>query len=415
MARSADKNIFETISRLGAKSDDNDEEKAVKHLLPLNIIGISIFFAVLMGPLHIYFREPFAGFLYIGNGLFALINFWIYVSVHKNYRIFAVILGGFGFLTILVGTIILGGVINSGGVILWGLLISMMALIGLGTKRALYVFITYMAEIALIALLQPFLRQTNNLPEGFVRFVLALTFISVSVLVFRGFTYFIDQRNKAFDLLQQEQEKSDRLLLNILPKDIANILKNEQHIIADHINSVSILFADVVNFTPMSAQMSPKELVELLNEVFSHFDRLVEKYDLEKIKTIGDCYMVASGVPQPRADHAIALANMALEMRSFTTGQLFLGRQLSFRIGINSGPVVAGIIGKKKFSYDLWGDTVNTASRMESHSLGSGIQITEDTYELIKDEFICEPRGVINVKGKGEMNAWLLMDKRRDR
>jgi len=242
--------------------------------------------------------------------------------------------------------------------------------------------------------------------------VLATTFLIVSVLVFRGFTYFINQRNKALVLLNEEQEKSDRLLLNILPKEIANILKNEQHIIANHIESVSILFADVVNFTPMSAQMSPQELVELLNEVFSYFDTLVEKYDLEKIKTIGDCYMVAAGVPQPRADHATALANMALEMRSFTTGQMFQGRQLSFRIGINSGPVVAGIIGQKKFSYDLWGDTVNTASRMESHSSGSGIQITEDTYELIKDEFICEPRGVITVKGKGEMKAWYLLGKK---
>jgi guanylate cyclase len=224
-------------------------------------------------------------------------------------------------------------------------------------------------------------------------------------LVFRGFAYFIDQRNK-------EEEKVEKLLLNILPRDIAAILKNKPHFIADQITMASILFADVVNFTPMSARMSATELVELLNEVFSYFDILTEKYGLEKIKTIGDCYMVASGVPQPRDDHAKILATMALELREYTSNQTFQGKQLAFRIGINSGPVVAGIIGQKKFSYDLWGDTVNTASRMESHSTGNVIQITEDTYDLIKDDFICEPRGTITVKGKGEMNAWYLLGKR---
>ena len=411
MSQTTNNNIMNIITNLASRPGDNDDARAVKHLLPVNIIGISLFFSLALGPLHIYFHEALAGSLYIGYGLFALINLWLYASFHKDHRLFGLILGSAALLTILAVIIVLGGVLNSGGVILWGMLISMMALIGLGTKKAQVVFSIYMAEIVLIALIQPFLRTSNNLPEGFIRFVLATTFLIVSVLVFRGFTYFINQRNKALVLLNEEQEKSDRLLLNILPKEIANILKNEQHIIANHIESVSILFADVVNFTPMSAQMSPQELVELLNEVFSYFDTLVEKYDLEKIKTIGDCYMVAAGVPQPRADHATALANMALEMRSFTTGQMFQGRQLSFRIGINSGPVVAGIIGQKKFSYDLWGDTVNTASRMESHSAGSGIQITEDTYELIKDEFICEPRGVITVKGKGEMKAWYLLGK----
>ena len=263
-----------------------------------------------------------------------------------------------------------------------------------------------MGGIILIALLQPYMRSSNNLPPDIIRVMLATTFVIVSTLVFRGFAYFIDQRNK-------EEEKVERLLLNILPKEIATILKNKPHFIADQITMASILFADVVNFTPMSAKMTATELVELLNEVFSNFDLLVEKYGLEKIKTIGDCYMVASGVPQPRDDHAKILANMALELRDYTSSQTFQGKQLSFRIGINSGPVVAGIIGQKKFSYDLWGDTVNTASRMESHSTGNVIQITEDTYDLIKDDFICEPRGTITVKGKGEMKVWYLLSKKQ--
>src|SRR5262249_15959791 len=155
--------------------------------------------------------------------------------------------------------------------------------------------------------------------------------------------------------------------LSILPQDIASVLKNENHIIANYHHEASILFADVVDFTPMSAAMTPLELVALLNEVFSFFDTLAEKYDLEKIKTIGDCYMVASGVARSHPQDAQALVRMALEMRDHVAQHAFSGQQLAFRIGINSGPVVAGIIGRRKFIYDLWGDTVNTASRMESH------------------------------------------------
>jgi GAF domain-containing protein len=206
-----------------------------------------------------------------------------------------------------------------------------------------------------------------------------------------------------------EQKKSERLLLNVLPQDIALILKNEERVIADHFPSVSILFADVVSFTPMSAQMTPTELVELLNEVFSYFDELVEKYGLEKIKTIGDCYMVAAGVPRLRSDHAQVLTSLALDIRDYVGQHEFRGKQLTFRIGLNSGPVVAGVIGHKKFAYDLWGDAVNTASRMESHGTGGAIQITEATYDLIKDDFICEPHGVVSVKGKGEMNVWYVL------
>ncbi len=213
--------------------------------------------------------------------------------------------------------------------------------------------------------------------------------------------YFVGQKNIF-------QEKSEALLLNILPKEIAAILKKEPRIIADHFEGASILFADVVNFTPLSETMTPTELVELLNEVFSHFDLLVEKYGLEKIKTIGDCYMVASGVPRPHAEHAEALTAMALEMRDYVNQHEFCGHKLTFRIGMNSGPVVAGVIGRKKFIYDLWDDAVNTASRMESNGQEGMIQITRATYELVKDNFLCEPCGMVNVKGKGEMEVWFV-------
>jgi class 3 adenylate cyclase len=172
---------------------------------------------------------------------------------------------------------------------------------------------------------------------------------------------------------------------------------------------VSILFADLSGFTPLTNVLSPNEMVELLNNIYSHFDSLIEKYGAEKIRTIGDNYMIASGLPETREDHACILAALALDMNAFVASLPPVGdRTLAFRIGISSGPVIAGVIGHKKFSYDVWGDTVNTASRMESHGIPGRIQISCATYELIKDEFTCEPNGTLLVKGKGEMETWFL-------
>jgi class 3 adenylate cyclase len=172
------------------------------------------------------------------------------------------------------------------------------------------------------------------------------------------------------------------------------------------------LFADVVDFTPMSAAMSPPELVSLLNTVFTTFDGFVEELGLEKIKTVGDAYMVASGVPHARPDHAHAIGELALRMRDHTEHHLYDGHRIRLRIGINSGPVVAGVVGTHKFAYDLWGDVVNTASRMESEGVPGSIQVTPATYELIRDRFVCEPRGVVPVKGKGDMHTYLLVARR---
>ena len=221
-----------------------------------------------------------------------------------------------------------------------------------------------------------------------------------------------DLRN-ANDQLAIEQEKSESLLLNILPETIANRLKNERHSIADGFGEVTILFADIVKFTELSSQVSPEKLVSLLNEIFSAFDRLTEQYGLEKIKTIGDAYMVAGGIPDPRPDHADAVAEMALDMRlEIAEFNQRHSTNCNIRIGINTGPVVAGVIGTKKFIYDLWGDTVNVASRMESHGLPGEIQVTKDTYERLRDRYDFEPRGAIKVKGKGEMMTYLLVGRK---
>ena len=213
--------------------------------------------------------------------------------------------------------------------------------------------------------------------------------------------------------LFQEREAAEQLLLNILPASIVERLKRDQAAIAEGFLEATVLFVDLVGFTPLSAKMAPTKLVAMLNEIFSRLDALTEKYGLEKIKTIGDAYMAVAGVPTPRKDHAVAVANMALELRDVASRfQTPTGEPIRVRIGINSGPVVAGVIGTKKFSYDLWGDTVNTAARMEAHAEPDTIQVTERTYERLRTQFHFEPRGTIEVKGKGEMKTYVLIGPR---
>jgi len=214
------------------------------------------------------------------------------------------------------------------------------------------------------------------------------------------------------EALHYEQEQAERLLLNILPKLIAQRLKQLESTIADNFEEVTVLFADIVGFTELSARFPPAQVVELLNRIFSAFDELSDYYGLEKIKTIGDAYMVVGGLPTPHPDHAEAIANMALDMQRVITKFNNQNNQtLSIRIGINTGPVVAGVIGIKKFSYDLWGDTVNIASRMESQGLPDKIQVTEFTYKKLQNNYLFEERGMIQVKGKGKMTTYFLRGK----
>ncbi|MEG3839980.1 adenylate/guanylate cyclase domain-containing protein [Microcoleus sp. herbarium14] len=234
-----------------------------------------------------------------------------------------------------------------------------------------------------------------------------------ALMYYEGTVSDITERKLAQEELIIQQEQSEKLLLNILPKPIAERLKAQQTTIADSFAEVSVLFADIVGFTELSARMSPTELVKRLNVIFSHFDQLAEKYGVEKIKTIGDAYMVVGGLPTPRNDHAEAIAQMALGMQAkIAKLSAETGEKLAIRIGINSGPVVAGVIGVSKFTYDLWGDTVNVAARMEATGFAGRIQVTDVTYELLKDQYLFERRGVIPVKGKGDMMTYWLLEKR---
>ncbi|XZO03205.1 MAG: adenylate/guanylate cyclase domain-containing protein [Microcoleus sp.] len=225
----------------------------------------------------------------------------------------------------------------------------------------------------------------------------------------------IKERQGAELAVRLAQEKSDHLLLNILPEAIVEALKKGETANAERFDSATVLFADIVNFTSLASRISPLELVKFLNQIFSKFDELTEKHGLEKIKTNGDAYMVAGGLPVPRPNHAEAIANMALDMQEaiadFKTDR---GEPFQIRIGINTGPVVAGVIGTKKFSYDLWGDTVNVASRMESQGLPGCIQVTTAVYQQLKNDYVFEERGSISVKGKGETIAYLLTSKKYD-
>jgi len=215
-------------------------------------------------------------------------------------------------------------------------------------------------------------------------------------------------------LLLAEQERSERLLLNVLPAPIATRLKAGEAVIADAFPEVSVLFADLVDFTRRSHRIGPARVVATLNELFSAFDRLAQRHGLEKIKTIGDAYMVAGGLPKPRPDHAQAIAEMALAMREEVARRTDpSGQPLQVRIGIDTGPVEAGVIGTVKFSYDLWGDTVNTASRMESHGIAGCIQVTERTYQRLRDGYRFQRRGPIQVRGMGELVTYFLVGRNR--
>jgi adenylate cyclase len=303
------------------------------------------------------------------------------------------------------GTIMVGGLDESSSVIVWSLLAPLGAVAFDRPGRAWPWFAAFVAATVLSLVLSEVVRPNGaDLPNAFVRTFDVLNIVVVSAVAMLLLVTFARGRETA-------QARVEALLLNVLPAEIAQRLQSDPSSIADHFEDASILFADVVDFTPLSSRLDAREVVGLLDRLFTSFDELVDRYDVEKIKTIGDCYMVAAGVPRQRPDHAHALAGLALEMRECAKSCLPDGadHDLPLRIGISSGPVVAGVIGRRRFLYDLWGDTVNMASRMESHGSPDTIQITRSTYELLRDDFELEPTGLVEVKGKGKIETWRLV------
>ena len=307
-----------------------------------------------------------------------------------------------------VGMIMLGGLDESSSVILWSLFAPLGAVAFDRPGRAWPWFAAFVATMLLALALSEVVRPDGaDLPNAFVRTFDVLNIVVVSAVAMMLLVTFARGRETA-------QARVEALLLNVLPAEIAQRLQSDPHSIADHFDDASILFADVVDFTPLANELDAREVVGVLDRLFTSFDELVDRFEVEKIKTIGDCYMVAAGVPRQRPDHAQALARLALEMRGCAQSCLPEGSEhdLRLRIGISSGPVVAGVIGKRRFLYDLWGDTVNMASRMESHGNPDVIQITRSTWELLNDDFVAEPLGLVDVKGKGAVETWRLVGPR---
>jgi adenylate cyclase len=392
--------LRDRVLSIGADEADSSELRFRKRLL----VGIALFIlpvGSLWGCLYWLVGEEgvaLTPWAYVAGSIISLVVF----ARNRNFAF----LRTAQFTLILVapalGTIMLGGLDDSSSVIVWSFLAPLGAVAFDRPRRAwpwfaAFVF-TIVATLALSEVVRP---EGANLPSGFVGTFDVLNIVAVSLVAMMLLVTFARGREIA-------QARVEALLLNILPEEVAQRLQAEPHAIADHFDAASILFADVVDFTPLASGLDAREVVGMLDRLFTSFDDLVDRFEVEKIKTIGDCYMVAAGVPRPRPDHAHALAGLALEMRNCARTSL-PGSDLRLRIGISSGPVVAGVIGRRRFLYDLWGDTVNMASRMESHGTSDEIQITRPTWELLRDDFVTERVGVVDVKGKGAVETWRLV------
>jgi adenylate cyclase len=389
-------------TRIGNDPGDRPEERLRKALL----VTVSLMVVppgIIWGILYWVFGERIPALFPWGFVVLLAVSFWIF-SVTGSFRFLRNAELTLILVTPFLLLLSLGGLVPSSGVILWSFLAPLGAIAFDSTRRAWIWFAAFLVLLVVGIPLAPLVRESSvALPPDLLRAFAALNIGGVAFIAFTLLALFARQREAA-------RQRVEDLLLNILPDEIAHRLQEEPHAIADHFDSASILFADVVDFTPLSSRLAPVEIVGLLDRLFTEFDELADRYGVEKIKTIGDCYMVAAGVPNPRPDHAHALVRMALEMQECMArfARADGPGALELRIGIGSGPVVAGVIGRRRFLYDLWGDAVNMASRMESHGSPGKIQITRTTWELVRDEFACETRGMVDVKGKGRIETWYL-------
>jgi adenylate cyclase len=404
--------ILARLAEVGADPSDDEEtrlQKALLVLIALLILPIAGTWAVL----YLAFGA-WTGWVAVLYAAISVASIAVFARTRDFDLLLNIQLAAIAMAPTLSMTFV-GGFLPTGGVGLWGILAPLGALVFRGVLSGIRWFIAWLVLFLGSGLGAVILGGETPLPEWFSSLMLALNIAVGGVIVFTLLAVFAKQRQDALAGLRIAQARAENLLLNILPGSIAERLKDSPQTIADQFPAASVLFADVVDFTPMSASLSPAQLVELLDEVFTCFDAFVAELGLVKIKTVGDAYMAAAGVPRPRAGHAHAIAELALRIRDHEAVNPVDGGRLMFRVGVNSGPVTAGVIGTRTFSYDLWGDTVNTASRMESSGLPGAIQITGATYELIRDVFVCESRGPVQVKGKATMETYLLVSRRVDR
>jgi adenylate cyclase len=389
------------LARIGVLPSDSDELRVRKEVLTLS--------SVLMASLALAWVGTYAA---LGLWLSAAIPFvyqlasaasiYTFARTHR-YRLFRRSQLWMSLVLPFVLQWSLGGFGNCSAVALWGFTSPLGALLFVGARQAIPWFAGFAALVGVSVAIDPAVSASApDIPDGVVLTFFGLTILGVTTTAYVLLQYFVRAR-------EQEQAKSEALLLNVLPAPVAARLKRDEGVIADYHPAVTVLFADLVGFTPLAERLSPSDVVTLLDRVFARWDALALFHGVEKIKTIGDAYMVAAGIPIARDDHVEAIADMALAMGPEADGcAAETGVPLQVRIGIDTGPVVAGVIGRAKFSYDLWGDTVNTASRMELHAAPGTIQVTERAYERLRHGYELQPRGSIDVKGKGPMDAYLL-------
>jgi len=393
---------IEGLAFIGVEPADQDELRLQKVTLTLAAITVTVL-AILWVGTYLALGLPVSAaipFTYQVVSIGSLVMF----ARTKDYRLFRASQLTLFFVLPFLLHWSLGGYVASSAVSLWALVGALGALFFYSARDAIPWFVAFLALTALSGLLEPIV-STNppRIPIEVRTASFVLNICGVALTAYLLLQYAVRARDAAL-------ASSERLLLNILPRSIAERLKRDEGRIAEAHDDVTVLFADVVDFTPFVERTDPARVVAVLDEIFSAFDRLAERHGLEKIKTIGDAYMVVAGLPVPRADHVEAMAEMALDMQT-DLGRLCepLGLDLTIRIGMDSGPVIAGVIGRHKFIYDLWGDTVNTASRMESSGLPGRIQVTAGTYERLRHRYRFEDRGEIEIKGKGRVKAYLLV------
>jgi adenylate cyclase len=399
--------VLGRLTRIGVVPTDGRDEALRKEILVLSTVvmtTLAVVWVLTYWALGLYLSAaiPFA------YQIVSVINLAV-LAKSKRYRFFRACALGMSLLLPFFLQLSLGGFFPSSGVVLWSFTAPLGALLFADRQAAKRWFAAFLITTALAGALDPSLaNRTAEIPGPVIVSFFVLNLLGVTGTCYFLLHYFVRERDRAFEMVAAERERSERLLLNVLPEPIAERLKSGESVIADGASEVGVLFADIAGFTPLSETMSPEDVVRLLDDVFTAFDDLASRSGLEKIKTIGDAYMVASGLLEPNDRHAEDLAEMALAMNE----EVRQHRPLELRIGLDIGPVVAGVIGRRKFIYDLWGDTVNTASRMESHGLPGAIQVTERAYLRLAPAFEFEDRGVVDVKGKGPMRTYLLLGRR---
>jgi adenylate cyclase len=428
--RFGDLRLVEQLASMGFAPEDDPDTRLRKGTLTLTAASIGVLafaWTLTYGALE----RPLAAAIPLTYQVAAFASLLLLART-KRYDVFRVL----QILLMLILPVVLqwslGGFVGGSAVLVWSFVAPLGALVFAGIRPALLTFAAFVGLVILSGQLDPWLAgRAEPLPVPVIRAFFVLNVLGVAAVTFLVLVYFVRERQRALDELdvahralqaeqrnlETEQERSEALLRNVLPDAVARRLKDGQEVIADRYAAVTVLFVDVVGFTPFAARLAPEALVRQLDRVFSELDALTERHGLEKIKTVGDAYIAVAGLPDPMEAEAgaRAAAEMALEVFPAVARAMDGVGGLRVRVGMHTGPVVAGVIGRRKFAYDLWGDAVNVASRMESQGLPDRIQVSLDTWQLLQRHYRFRYRGTLEVRGRGEMAAYLLLGPRGDR